>query len=350
MEDVAAVLGAVPAGIESRPPTELPGSRWLRDIGWVAMHSDLGVAENDVWALFKSSRYGSISHSHADQNSFQLNAYGEPLLIDSGYYPWYGSPHHTLWARQTRAHNAVLVNGRGQGNFSMEASGRIESFRHTGKLTLVRAEAGAAYNVPLSEGTLNQWREHLSDPLPSMEPEVLLARRCLAFAGSKDHPWLAVHDYLETAGPTSFDYLLHALEQMELDQERGTVLVKNGRARLLVYLLSDAGLAFSQSGKLSPPPGDRYEGAPEQWHFSAGTTRQQDRVRFLALFIPYRDGDTPPAVEHIALDNVRGFRVGGEQVLAWWGESETGSFEDYGEGRLFLELAEEDGKKKYTGD
>ena len=91
------------------------------------------------------SNRAAISHSHADQNSFQLNAYGEPLLIDSGYYPWYGSPHHTLWARQTRAHNAVLVNGRGQGNFSMEASGRIESFRHTGKLTLVRAEAGAAY-------------------------------------------------------------------------------------------------------------------------------------------------------------------------------------------------------------
>jgi len=350
MEDVAAVLGAVPAGVEAVPPTKLPGSRWLRDIGWVAMHSALGDAENDVWALFKSSRYGSISHSHADQNSFQLNAYGEPLLIDSGYYPWYGSPHHILWTRRTRAHNAILVNGRGQGNFSMEARGTVESYRHTGKLTLVRAEAGAAYNVPLSEGTLNQWSEHLRGSPPSMEPEVLLARRTLAFAGSKDHPWLAVHDYLETAGPATFDYLLHALEKMELDQEKGTIQVQSGRARLQVYLIADAGLSFSQSGKFDPPPGDRYEGAAEQWHFSAGTAEPRKRIKFLALFIPHRKGETPPAVEEIASDKVRGFRVGEEQVLAWWAQGEAGSYRDYGRGRLFLELSEEGGKKKYTAE
>ncbi|HUU27342.1 MAG TPA: DUF4962 domain-containing protein [archaeon] len=350
MEDVAAVLGAVPAGIEPKPPTELPGSKWLRDIGWVAMHSALGDAENDVWALFKASRYGSISHSHADQNSFQMNAYGEPLLIDSGYYPWYGSPHHILWTRQTRAHNAVLVNGRGQGNFSMAANGTIEVFRHTGNLTFARGEAKAAYNVPLSEETLRQWKDYLSEPLPSMEPKVLLARRSLAFAGSKDHPWLAVHDYLETDGSAVFDYLLHALEKMELDQEQGTILVKRGRACLLVYLLSDTGLSFSQSGKFFPPPEDRYEGAPEQWHFAARTTEEKDRMRFLALYVPFREGDTPPAVEKVVADNVRGFRIGDERVLAWWGEDETGKYEDYGEGRegrLFILLSEDGGMKKY---
>lgn len=126
--------------------------------------------------------------------------------------------------------------------------------------------------------------------------------------------------------------------------------MKRGHARLLVYLFSDAGLSFSQSGKYSPPPGDRYEKAPEQWHFNAGTTEQQDRIRFLALFVPYREGDSPPAVEKIVADDVRGFKVGEEQVLAWWGEGETGRFQDYGEGRLFLELAEQGEKKKYTGE
>ena len=350
MEDVAAVLGAVPAEIEPVPPRGLPGSKWLRDIGWAAMHSDLGVAENDVWVLFKSSRYGSISHSHGDQNSFQMNAYGEPLLIDSGYYPWYGSLHHILWARQTRAHNAILVNGRGQGNFSLQASGTIEYFKHSGKLTLVRGEAGAAYNVALSEGTLEEWEKLLDEPVPSMQPEVSLARRSLAFVGSKERPWLAVQDFLETSGPASYDYLLHSLEKMELDQQKGTVLVKSGRARLLVYLLSDTGLSFSQSDKFSPPPGNRYEGAPYQWHFSARTTGQNSRARFLALFLPYREGDSPPAVEMITEDNVRGFKVGQERVLAWWGEGETGSWQDYGQGRLFLELDEDGGMKKYTAE
>ena len=57
---------------------------------------------------FKSSRFGSFNHSHADQNSFILSAFGRPLLIDSGYYPWYGSPHDVGWTRQTIAHNALL--------------------------------------------------------------------------------------------------------------------------------------------------------------------------------------------------------------------------------------------------
>jgi len=102
IEDVGAVLQAKAGPPRPvKPPVDLDGSRYLADIGWVAVHSALGSAENDVWALFKSSRFGSFSHSHGDQNTFQLNAYGRALLIDSGYYPWYGSPHHALWYRQT---------------------------------------------------------------------------------------------------------------------------------------------------------------------------------------------------------------------------------------------------------
>ena len=54
---------------KTEPPTKLDGSRFFADIGWVTMHSALGDAEEDVWALFKSSRFGSFSHSHADQNA-----------------------------------------------------------------------------------------------------------------------------------------------------------------------------------------------------------------------------------------------------------------------------------------
>ncbi|MFC1614143.1 heparinase II/III family protein [Gemmatimonadota bacterium] len=350
MEDVAEVLGAAPAGLKSKPPTGLPGSRFLKDIGWVAAHSELGSAENDVWVVFKSSRYGSLSHSHADQNSFILNAYGEPLLIDSGYYPWYGSPHHCLWTRRTRAHNAVLVNGRGQGNFSMAARGKIEQYSHTGKLTYLRAEAGSAYNVPLSDGTLELWKEHLSGPTPSMEPKVLAARRSLAFSADKQHPWLAVHDYLETDSPASFDYLLHSQEKMELEQDAATVLVKQGAARVKVFILSDNDLVFSQDDEFSPPPGNRYEGAPNQWHFSARTKNEANRVKFLALYVPYREGEAPPSVELVAAGAARGFKVAGEQVLTWWGDSETGDLAGYGPGRLFLELKEAEGLKRYAKD
>ncbi|MCP5113847.1 MAG: DUF4962 domain-containing protein, partial [bacterium] len=114
LEDVVSVWRAGnKSKVQAAAPSGGKTSRSLPNIGWVAMQSALGDAENDVWALFKSSRFGSFSHSHGDQNTFQLNAYGEALAIDSGYYPSYGSPHHSLWTRQTRAHNGVLVNRRG---------------------------------------------------------------------------------------------------------------------------------------------------------------------------------------------------------------------------------------------
>jgi len=147
MEDVVAILSAPPSNLSSRSPAGLPQAKFLRDIGWTTMHSDLGNAENDVWMLFKSSPYGSFSHSHADQNSFQVNAFGKPLIIDSGYYPWYGSPHHNLWTRMTRAHNSILINGCGQSFGTMKASGTIEKFDTTGFHTIVTGECARAYNL-----------------------------------------------------------------------------------------------------------------------------------------------------------------------------------------------------------
>ncbi|MEX0359615.1 MAG: heparinase II/III family protein, partial [Allomuricauda sp.] len=151
MEDVIGILNSREMEIEPSNPSSLPSSKLFEDVGWVSMHSDLGDAENDVWMLFKSSPFGSFSHSHADQNSFQINAFGESLLIDSGYYPYYGGPHHFLWTRQTRAHNAILVNGRGQHVQSMAARGKIMDYQTSNGHTIVTAECSPGYNLPMSE-------------------------------------------------------------------------------------------------------------------------------------------------------------------------------------------------------
>jgi hypothetical protein len=338
MEDVHSVLDAAPATLLPQPPSDLPSSRWLRNIGWVAAHTDLGNAEDDVWMLFKSSRFGSISHSHADQNSFQLNAYGEPLLIDSGYYPFYGSPHHTLWTRQTRAHNAVLINWRGHAPHRMAARGRIEYFEQDGHVTKVLGEAAEAYNTPPREGTVEMWEEHLDIPYPSMEPRAEIARRAMVFVASKERPWMAVHDYLKVDAPTRYQYMLHAVKQMDLEQEAGKVSLTVGKAQLDVYLISDQELDFSQTDEFLVPPGDRYEGADNQYHFTAESRDSSDAVRFLALYVPYRKGVLPPEVRLFADGNTRGFQIGEERVVAWWGEGETGLLADgVGEGRMLVE-------------
>lgn len=338
MEDVHSVLDAAPATLQPKAPTDLPPSRWLKNIGWAAAHTELGNAENDVWVLFKSSRFGSISHSHADQNSFQLNAYGEPLLIDSGYYPFYGSPHHTLWTRQTRAHNAVLINWRGHDPYSMAARGKIEYFEQDGHITKMLGEAAEAYNIPLGEGTLELWKEHLETSPPSMEPRAELARRALAFVASEERPFMAVHDYLKTAAPTRFQYMLHALEPMSLEEGIGKLSLTVGKASLDVYLISNRGLQFSQTDQFLVPPDDRYQGAENQYHFTAETGDESSDVKFLALYLPYRAGSQPPEVRMLEEGELRGFQIGEERVLVWWGDGETGVLsEEIGTGRMFVE-------------
>ena len=147
-EDVYETLFAIDASaLAPVPPKKLDGSRYFRDVGWVAMHSDLGNAQNDVWAMFKSSRYGSSSHSHGDQNTFQLYAYGRSLAIEAGYHPG-TSPHDMLYMRQTRSHNGILVNGRGQPPTLWDAAGRIEEYKREGIVTLARGQSADAYNVP----------------------------------------------------------------------------------------------------------------------------------------------------------------------------------------------------------
>jgi len=64
--------------------------------------------------LAKSSPFGSISHSYADQNTFSLFAFGKPLIITSGHYVAYGSQMHLNWRKQTKSSNTLLIDGLGQ--------------------------------------------------------------------------------------------------------------------------------------------------------------------------------------------------------------------------------------------
>lgn len=343
-EDLYATLAAGRARrVEPKEPSNLDGARLNADIGWVAMHSALGDPENDVWVLFRSGRFGSYSHSHSDQNTFQINAFRRTLAIDSGYYPSFGTPHHVLYTRQTLAHNGILVNGRGQPVFDWKASGEIEQFDRKGIVTLVRGEAGSAYNIPQAPSILKQWAENLKTPVPPMDPKVETFERTLAFAGSKARPVLVVHDYVKTAAPTTFDWLLHALNKMETGA--GTILLRDGDARLAVRLIASVPYNFSQRTGFPIKPefaaNTAYilgkESFADQWHLRATTVRPAAEVKFLAVMVPYRASEPPPAIE--PLPTGTGFRAGETEVAVWWGDGASGSIQAgslTGDGRLIV--------------
>ena len=268
------------------------------------------------------------------------------------YYPSFGTPHDNLWTRQTKAHNGVLVNGRGQPPFTWEAGGRIESYERHGTVTLARGQAAGAYNLPQPAGIATAWLKLLKEPLPAMEPAVQDYQRTLAFVASPSRPFLIVHDYVKTAAPATFEWLLHALNQMETDGRTGSVFVRDGDARMAVRLISTVPYTFKQHNKFPIPPESANNTAyvlgtphfPDQWHLSAATSAPVAEMKFLAVLVPYRASEAPPAIDlTIQTREAAGFRVGETEVSAWWGPGAQGALRPgdlTGEGRMLLKVRE----------
>ncbi|MBU5449833.1 DUF4962 domain-containing protein [Acetivibrio sp. MSJd-27] len=130
--------------IEAEMPLTLPSAKRFKDIGWAAMHSDL-TDQNRISLFFKSSPFGSFNHSHADQNTFVIQAFGERLAIDSGYYA-YGTDWENKYVRQTFAHNGITLNGgKGQTINSFLAKGSLDEFVTHPDFDMVKGDASQAY-------------------------------------------------------------------------------------------------------------------------------------------------------------------------------------------------------------
>jgi hypothetical protein len=251
--------------LKPAPPSDLPSAAVFRGIGWAGLHSALDQPGEDAFVLFKSSPFGSVSHSHADQNSFCVFKGGHALAIPSGYYgPSYGMPHHDRWTRQTKAHNSVLVDGHGQVVRTRKAAGRIADFRCQKRLTYVCGDAGPAYG-----GRLAGFRRHVVFLRPAI---------------------LVTLDELEAPQPAEYRWLLHAFERMALNEERGEVVSSRGGATLTVNLACQAGLAFGQTDKFDTPynegnPPEYHEERADQWHFAARTKERAARTRIAAAMV-----------------------------------------------------------------
>jgi len=266
----------LPDDVEPKEPENLPQDAAFFGVGWAALHSDIMHPEKDLMVMFKSSPYGSVSHSHADQNCFVIMKGGKALAIPAGRrYPIHGSPFHVKYTQQTLAHNAILVNGEGQVNRNGNANGRLVSFKTGKHFGYVCGDAARAYG-----GLLKKFRRH-----------VLLLRPFL----------VVVVDDLEAKEPSKFQWLLHAKEKFSLDEGRQVILSRRGGAEMTVQLFTRGGFAFSQTNEWTVSPREGFpktrEKLPEkQWHFTAETRGKSTRRRIAAV-MAVKDGAEKPTWE-----------------------------------------------------
>lgn len=131
--------------IGAEAPVDFPLGHEFKDIGWATMttsHEDT----TRLQLVFKSSHYGSYNHSHADQNSFIIQAYGEHLANKSGYYSSYHDVHDCTITRASFAHNTITVDGgKGQLDDSFNAKGDLLQFVTQMDFDSVTGDATAAY-------------------------------------------------------------------------------------------------------------------------------------------------------------------------------------------------------------
>ncbi len=242
---------------EAYLPEETPKEHFFPDIGWVAAHSDLEDPER-VSVFFKSSWYGSFNHSHPDQNSFIIQAYGEPLAIDSGYYDLYNYPFDAAYTRKTYAHNAVTyANGQGQPAMDILAKGKILGFAGNSRAVLTAGDAAEAYR-----GGLDRAVRYLL----YLRPDLVVIIDDLAAKEEEE---------------TTFEFWLNAQKYLDLDGDGRGCRAVNGRAALDVRVQYPAVQGFRSqdfAGTDGVPHYPVYEGHA-RWPVQKRVWFQTERVR-----------------------------------------------------------------------
>jgi hypothetical protein len=262
--DLLTLVTADP-NVEPENPKDLPSSRLFEAVGLSAFHTALGDKENDITFLFRSSPFGSVSHGHADQNAFVIEAFGEALAPVTGYYPWYGSPHHHNWTRDTKAVNSILVDGEGQVKRKWSARGEITAYHSSEGYDYVEGEAAPAYG-----DRLERFRRHVVHARPGI---------------------FVIYDDLIAKTPSTYQWLLHAFDKMKISGNR--ISIRRDRASMDVAVLLPKEVEIAQNDRYDPEPemvGSKPTNYRNAWHLTVGTAKQEQTGCFLTVLMVGKQG------------------------------------------------------------
>jgi hypothetical protein len=263
-------------------PPGTSNSLYLPSIGWVAMHSDL-AAPDRTSVYFKSSPppFGAFSHQSADQNAFVINAGGERLAIESGYYREHGgdydSNHWQYWIKRTKSKNAITFDG-GQGQIAFEQLptssptiryGSITQRESTADYDIVTGDATDAYNGVLTKAVRS---------LVYLRPGIIL-----------------VYDNLSSDTARTWEWNIHALNPFAMSPSGGLRITK-GTQSLCVDGLAGApgqfkpisapdfgswGRSNDPANEVSAAPSD--PNAATQYHGKFASTDPSTSAEIIAL-------------------------------------------------------------------
>ncbi|MCA9132663.1 MAG: DUF4962 domain-containing protein, partial [Planctomycetales bacterium] len=271
---VGFIRGVLPA-VPSIAPDDLPTSRLFAGVGQAVLNTTLESAADDVQVVFKSSPFGTQSHGYEANNSFLLWAYGQRLLIRSGFRDGYGSQHHRRWMWSTRSVNNITVNGQGQLPHSAAAQGEVVAFHTSPTLDMVAGEAGDCYRTADGQPLLDRFTRSIL----FVKPELII-----------------VYDRLQAPTASTFDYWLHATEPFAVNDQTD-IQLQVPQVGCAISMLAPQGLQFSQTDQYDPNPRPHIK--LREWHLTASTPGKRQTVEFVTLYRPHRGEARVPAVQEL---------------------------------------------------
>lgn len=276
-------------------PTDEPKARWFRDSGEMIANSSMKDYQNNLCLNFHSSPFGSGSHTHSDQNAFNLHFRGVPVYGSTGYYMNFADAHNLLSYRHTRAHNTLLVDGIGQ-PFSTKAYGNIVRMLGGEHISYALGDASNAY-CGVSEYPMwirnfaNQQLEQSVENGFGETPLTLYRRHIFLLHPDK----VLIYDEMEAKKPVRWDWLLHSPVQFSVNEQPHQLITRNEEKQFtaVAQLFSRQDFDITQTDRFVAPPDEkkavRGEVLANQWHLTASFTPCK-RNRILTLIQVNPDG------------------------------------------------------------
>jgi len=306
---------------EPRPRAEDHRARLFPLEGWVTVSSappsDYDAQKNAVSMTFHCRPRGGYSHSFRSENAFDIHAYGETIAVGGGT-----TSNQSFFANHTMSHNTILVNGREQEaskTYDIPVLGRIIAFQEGDDFVYWAGDATDAY---------------------AKDAELARFIRHVLFV---DNAYFVIFDDLAVRGdakPATFQWLYHITPSVPLDFDPDRFILRYAVGETQVVLQHvahvedltfrnyhgaegmvnpitgedltrmDKWLRGKRMKKKIPPPMD----AQHLW-ISHKTPQRQ--MKFLAVIVPFRRGQTPPAITRVSDVAVRVTFGGRKKVISF---------------------------------
>lgn len=306
-------------------PADAPKMLWYEDTGEVAMHSHPGSTDDDLALSFRSSTFGSGSHTTASQNAFNLLYEGQPVYRSTGYYQNFSDAHNLMSYRHSRAHNTLLVNGIGQ-PYSTKGYGSVVRALGGSHISYCLGDASHAY-CGVSDDPM--WVSAFEQAGISQTPENGFGDtplNCYRRHVLMLHPdILLVYDELEASEPVRWEWLLHSPVRFSIDEEQQmlTTAGADGSYVAVTQLFCGEPFSLSQTDRFRVPPAQITPATPNQWHLTA-TVEGSNAARFLAVV---RVGHTGADIPLLRSTGNHIFEVGDWKIRAVLDASQPAALE-----------------------